>query len=187
MIKRILIFIILFSFCFAEDKGGDAKFPKVKIQDLKGKSVYVQDLLDGKLTMVSFWATWCVPCLKEMKYLNQFHVSFTDQGFQVIGISTDDTRSARRVPSVIKSKKVTYPILLDTEQVLFNRFQSSAMPFSVLVSPEGKILWEHTGYIAGDEKKMEEVILSYLTDNTEEKKQEKTVDKSDDKKDSEPN
>jgi len=158
------------SFCFSEEntERKETDFPKVKIQNLKGRSVFVHDVLDNKLTLVNFWATWCVPCLKEMKYLNQFHTTYSEQGFQVIGISIDDTRSSRRVPSVLKSKKVDYPVLLDTEQLLFNRFQSSAMPFSVLVSADGKILWEHTGYIPGDEKKMEEVILSYLTDTNQE-------------------
>ncbi len=167
-----MVLALALTCCFAEDKTAEqsVEFPKVKIQDLKGRSLYVQDVLDGKLTLINFWATWCVPCLKEMKYLDQFHSSYGEKGFQVIGISIDDSRSARRVPSVIKSKKVTYQNLLDTEQLLFNRFQSSAMPFSVLVSSEGTILWEHTGYIPGDEKKMEEVILSYLQQSDDEEK-----------------
>ncbi len=165
--KYVFFIFIYFSILFAEEseKVKQTEFPNVRIHTLKGQSISPHDILDKKLTLVNFWATWCVPCLKEMKYLNQFHEKYSEEGFHVVGISIDDTRTSRRVPSVVRSKHITYPIYLDTEQALFQRFQCSAMPFSVLVSSEGIVLWEHTGYISGDEKEMERVILSHLREN----------------------
>ena len=167
MMKNVLVILMVLSILFAEEaeKVKQTEFPNVRIHTLKGRSISPHDIFDKKLTLVNFWATWCVPCLKEMKYLNQFHEKYNKEGFHVVGISIDDTRTSRRVLSVIKSKHITYPIYLDTEQALFQRFQCSAMPFSVLVSSEGMILWEHTGYIPGDEKEMERIILSRLRES----------------------
>jgi len=146
-----------------ESEESDKKsFPNIRIKTLKNKNTSTYTVIDSQLTLFNFWATFCVPCRKEMKHLNHLHNTYKDSSFQVVGISIDDSRTARRVSSVVKSQKLDYPIYLDTEQKLYKQFNSSAMPFSVLVAPDGHILWEHIGYIPGDEKEMEKIILKEL-------------------------
>ena len=62
----------------------------------------------------------------------------------------------------MNSKNITFPVYLDTEQKFLSKFNSEALPFSILVSPDNEILWEHTGYIPGDEKEIESIILDAL-------------------------
>jgi thiol-disulfide isomerase/thioredoxin len=119
-------------------------------------------MVEGKLTLINFWATYCIPCRKEMKHLNRISQSFSDQNVQVIGISIDDSRTVGRVKTMVKSQKVDYAILLDTDQKLYKNFNTAAMPFSILVNPEGNIIWEHTGYVPGDESRMESEIKRAL-------------------------
>jgi len=164
---KIIGFLIFTHISLLYSEGVDIKveyrdLPNVKIKSLKGRKKSTKKILNGKYTMMSFWATWCVPCLKEMKELETMHYKYEDDGFQVIGISIDDSKTIKKISTTLKSKKISYPIYLDTEQRFFEKFNTEALPFSILVSPDGKILWEHSGYIPGDEKKMEATIVDVL-------------------------
>jgi cytochrome c biogenesis protein CcmG/thiol:disulfide interchange protein DsbE len=151
---RLLPLLLIISLGFGQERN----LPQVKLKDLKNQSQNLETITAGKISLINFWATYCVPCRKEMKYLDQLNKSYADQNVQVIGISIDDSRTAGRVKSLVKSQKLSYRILLDTEQKLYKNFNTSAMPFSILVDTQGKIIWEHTGYVPGDEKQMESEI-----------------------------
>ena len=155
---RILTLMLLAVLTFGQDKN----VPQVKLRDMRNQTRSITVLMEGKITLLNFWATYCVPCRKEMKQLNRIHKTYAENGVQVIGISIDDPRTVGRVKSLVRSQKLQYPILLDTEQKLYKNFNTTAMPFSVLVNTQGKILWEHTGYIPGDETEMEAEINKAL-------------------------
>ena len=156
---RILPLFLIAALSFGQEKN----LPQVNLKDMKNKTQSLSKLVKGKVTLINFWATYCVPCRKEMKHLNRISKTYADQNVQVIGISIDDSRTVRRVKSMVKSQKLEYTILLDTEQKLYKNFNTSAMPFSLLINADGKILWEHTGYLPGDEAQMEIEIKKALT------------------------
>ena len=79
-----------------------------------------------------------------------------------MGINIDDSKTSRKITSILNSKNITFPVYLDTEQKFFSKFNSEAVPFSLLVSPDNEIMWEHTGYLPGDEKKIEAIIVDAL-------------------------
>lgn len=155
---RILPLMLIVALAFGQEKS----LPQVKLKDMKNKTQSLDVLVQDKITLINFWATYCVPCRKEMKHLNRIHKTYADKDVQVIGISIDDSRTVGRVKSMVKSQKLQYQILLDTEQKLYKNFNTTAMPFSLLVDAQGKILWEHTGYLPGDEVKMEQEINKAL-------------------------
>jgi|FLOH01.1.fsa_nt_gi cytochrome c biogenesis protein CcmG, thiol:disulfide interchange protein DsbE len=158
-LRRIsIILLALFILNFA----GDKVFPHSKIKTMKGETISSGKILNHKLTLINFWSTWCVPCKKEMKYLQELHQKYAKDDFQVVGISIDDSKTVSRVPSIIKSKKLSYPIFLDTDKSLYRKFHTSSVPFSVLVDQNGNIIWEHQGYTPGDEKLMEKQIFAFL-------------------------
>ncbi len=156
---RLFAVLLLVSISFGQEKN----LPQVNLKDLKNRTQSLERIVEGKLTLINFWATYCVPCRKEMKHLNRLSETYAAKNVQVIGISIDDSRTVGRVKSLVKSQKLEYTILLDTEQKLYKNFNTSAMPFSILVSPDGKILWEHTGYLPGDEVQMEAEINKALS------------------------
>ncbi|MCF7796351.1 MAG: TlpA family protein disulfide reductase [Lentisphaeria bacterium] len=143
--------------------AAEQSFPSAGLKDLTGSRVEMQSVMEGKLTLVNFWATYCVPCRKEMKILDKLNTKFADQGFQVIGVAIDNPKTAGRVRGLVRSKNLRYTILLDTDQSLYRTFNTNAMPYSVLVDPRGNIVWQHTGYVPGDEIELEKVIISNLT------------------------
>ncbi len=155
---RIIGLLLIVSLSIGQQK----QLPQVKLKDMKNKTHSLDKIVDGKYSLINFWATYCVPCRKEMKHLNRINKTYADQNVQVVGISIDDSRTVGRVKSMVKSQKLKYTILLDTEQKLYKNFNTTAMPFSILVDPSGKILWEHTGYLPGDEAQMELEIKKAL-------------------------
>jgi len=155
---RILPLLLIVALSFGQEKN----LPQVNLKDMKNKTHSLDKLVKGKVTLINFWATYCVPCRKEMKHLNRINKTYSDQNVQVIGISIDDSRTVGRVKSMVKSQKLDYTVLLDTEQKLYKNFNTTAMPFSILVDAKGKILWEHTGYLPGDEAQMENEIKKAL-------------------------
>jgi len=157
--KRILPLLMIVALSFGQEKN----LPQVNLKDMKNKTQSLDKLIKGKITLVNFWATYCGPCREEMKHLNRINETYADQNVQVIGISIDDSRSMGRVKSIVKSQKLKYTILLDTEKKLYKNFNTTAMPFSILVDSTGKILWEHTGYRLGEEAQMEIEIIKALS------------------------
>ena len=155
---RLLPILLIVAISFGQEKN----LPQVNLKDMKNKTQSLNQLVEGQVTLINFWATYCVPCRKEMKHLNRINRTYADQKVQVIGISIDDSRTVGRVKSMVKSQKLEYTILLDTEQKLYKNFNTTAMPFSILVDAQGKILWEHTGYLPGDEAQMESEIKKAL-------------------------
>ncbi|MBC8377399.1 MAG: TlpA family protein disulfide reductase [FCB group bacterium] len=155
---RLLPLLLIVAISFGQEKN----LPQVNLKDMKNKTHSLNKLVEDQVTLINFWATYCVPCRKEMKHLNRINETYADQNVQVIGISIDDSRTVGRVKSMVKSQKLKYTILLDTEQKLYKNFNTTAMPFSILVDAQGKILWEHTGYLPGDEAQMESEIKKAL-------------------------
>ncbi len=155
---RVLPILLIVAMSFGQEKN----LPQVNLKDMKNKTHSLSKLVKDQITLINFWATYCVPCRKEMKHLNRINKAYADQNVQVIGISIDDSRTVGRVKSMVKSQKLAYTILLDTEQKLYKNFNTTAMPFSILVDTNGKILWEHTGYLPGDEAQMEVEIKKAL-------------------------
>ena len=155
---RLLPLLLIVAISYGQEKN----LPQVNLKDMKNKTHNLNELVEGQVTLINFWATYCVPCRKEMKHLNRINKTYADQNVQVIGISIDDSRTVGRVKSMVKSQKLEYTVLLDTEQKLYKNFNTTAMPFSILVDAQGKILWEHTGYLPGDEAEMEAEIKKAL-------------------------
>lgn len=156
VVPRVIGVLLLLTVVWAADQ----RFPRAGLKDLTGSRVEMQSVMDGKLTLVNFWATYCVPCRKEMKILDKLNTKYGDQGFQVIGVAIDNPKTAGRVRGLVRSQKLNYTILLDTDQGLYRTFNTNAMPYSVLVDTQGKIVWQHTGYVPGDEIELEKVIIS---------------------------
>lgn len=137
-----------------------AHAPSFPATMMDGSRTTFQELLPkDQLMLISFWATWCIPCLQELTTLTG---KLKDQKIPLkvvtINIDSNDTKSQVR-PTVLELKKNSgfdFPVILDPAQAIFSKYQpSSALPFSVLVGPDGKILESFTGYQEGIWTKIE--------------------------------
>ncbi len=115
--------------------------------DLEGKAVTWKRFA-GTLTLVDFWATWCVPCRKSMPELQALHAKYAGKGFGVLGIATDDPGkdSAKKIRKFVKDQKITYPIAHDAgDKPVWEAFRVKAVPAAYLVDGEGRIVAQWTG------------------------------------------
>ena len=110
----IRFLLVLLFFTTIEAK----KIPDLKIKLLDGSKTSLAELTKDGPLMIDFWATWCVPCLKVMKYLDEYHIEYKDQGFKVLMINTDSPRSIGKVKSYLKSQNHQFLIGLDPNKVI---------------------------------------------------------------------
>lgn len=139
---------------------GEQKLPDVSLNDVNGKKVNVADFgKSGKVTVLSFWATWCIPCKKELTNIADLYEEWQKKyNVQIVAVSIDDSRSAGKVKPYIESQRWTYQVLLDMNQDLKRELNIQSVPFTVLVDANGKIISTHSGYVEGDEFVLEEEL-----------------------------
>ncbi len=136
--------------------------PSVNIKTLEGQSINVQTLgQTGKITVISFWATWCSPCKKELDAISEIYEDWQKKyNMELVAISTDDARSAAKVPGVVEAKGWKYRILLDSNKELSIAANIQSVPYTFLLDQKGNIVYEHIGYAPGDEDELEEKIAA---------------------------
>jgi peroxiredoxin len=114
---------------------GDAA-PALSLTALDG-SAFDLAALRGKVVLIHYWATWCVPCRKEMPKLNVFYRRYHDRGLELIGISIDFPRDAEKARKMART--FAYPSAL-TAAIADNGFgEQKAVPFTWIVDTDGKI------------------------------------------------
>lgn len=131
------------------------------LKDLQNTSQTFENLKGKKLTVIDFWATWCKPCMKAIPELNILYKEFKEKGVSFISINGDGPRSIAKVGPVSKSLQIEYPVLLDIDSTVKTQLNLSAFPTLVLVNQNGKIVWIHEGFVAGDEKEIKAQIEKF--------------------------
>lgn len=119
------------------------------MKDHQGREVAFSSY-KGKVVLIDFWATWCAPCKVEIPHFVEFQDRYGKDGFQVLGITVDDT--AEKVTPYIGELKMNYPVLLglDRDDVQEAYGPIVGIPVSVLISRDGKICATHTGLTGKD-------------------------------------
>ncbi|MGH1363222.1 MAG: TlpA family protein disulfide reductase [Calditrichia bacterium] len=160
---RKILFMLLLILLAARPlaaQGGNA--PDFVLPNPDGENYQLSENIGEGPILLNFWATWCVPCLAEMKKLKRIHKRYKDKGLQILSITIDDTKTVGKVKSVVNSNKFPFTILFDTNREVFKLYQGENPPHTVLIDKEGKIVYTHTGYRKGDEKKLEKRIIELL-------------------------
>ncbi len=117
------------------------------LPNLAGDEVSL-DSFRGKYVLVNFWATWCVPCRKEMPYLQNISEKHSDQ-LVVLGINMGE--DVERVEPFVEDMALTFPILLDPPDTLTDEHNVRGLPVSFIVGPDGQIIWRQFGEILPEE------------------------------------
>jgi thiol-disulfide isomerase/thioredoxin len=127
--------------CPADAKPANLNFT---MKDVAGKNVTLADF-KGKVMLLDFWATWCGPCKVEIPHFIEFQEKYGAKGFQVVGISVDDT--AEKLEPYVRDMKMNYPVLqgLNHDDVQDAYGPILGIPVSVLISRDGKVCATHTG------------------------------------------
>jgi len=134
--------------------------PSFTLRDLSGKRVSLSDF-KGKVVILDFWATWCPPCVVEIPHFIALYEQYKDQGFAVVGISTD-RKGARIVKSFAQKNRINYPILMADGQVRSAYGGIRSIPTTFIIDSAGIIKHKYIGY--RDKNVFETAIKALLTD-----------------------
>lgn len=139
---------------------GVKTLPSISLSDMDGKKVNVADYgKSGKITILSFWATWCVPCKKELSNMSELYEEWQKKyNVQIVAVSIDDSRSTTKVRPYINGQGWSYDVLLDVNQDLKRDLAIQNVPFTVMADEQGRIIYTHSGYVDGDEYVLEEEL-----------------------------
>lgn len=149
MKKRIGICLLMLVCCL----GMQAGLPAVTLQDMNGKSVNVASLAQsGKPVVIAFFATWCKPCMRELKVIDELYADWQDEtGVTVYLVSIDQGQDIHKVKPLVDGNGWEFPVLLDPNGTLKRAMNVQNVPHLFIVNSKGEIVYNHTGYSAGDE------------------------------------
>jgi thiol-disulfide isomerase/thioredoxin len=136
--------------------------PDLNLSNLEGKKISLKNDFSekDKLYVFSFWATWCAPCINELDELNEIQSDWKKEvNFEIIAVSTDDSRTQKRVKPLINGKEWNYTVLLDTNQDFKRALSIVNIPYTIVVK-NGKIVHIQNGYVPGSEVELFEKLKS---------------------------
>ncbi len=161
--KRLLpLFLALVTFsAFAQDE-----LPRVDMTTLDGQPINSKELsTDDNVVVVSLWATWCVPCIKELDAISEIYPDWQDEtNVKLYAVSIDDSRGVKRVKPLVNGKGWEYTVLLDTNNDFKRALGAATVPLTLLVK-NNKIVYRHSGYSPGAELALYEKIKEYSAIN----------------------
>ncbi len=141
-----------------------ATVPSVSVKTLTNQTIDIQETLNKEgYTIISFWATWCKPCISELSAINDEYIDWQEEtGVKVIAISIDDARSKIRIPTIVNGKNWQFEVYSDENSDLKRALNVQNVPHTFIISPKGEIVWQHTSYNPGDEAKYIEFIKTEM-------------------------
>lgn len=151
--RRILMLLAFFTISIGFSQN-DA-LPNIRLKNLEGKTINLSDYNKEEVpVIVSFWATWCGPCLKELIAIDDVYTDWQKEtGVKLVAVSIDDAKTVKRVKTLVHGKGWDYEVLYDTNHELKRAMNVVNVPFTAIVY-KGKIVYKHTSYTPGAEKEL---------------------------------
>tara|TARA_B100000886_G_scaffold83662_1_gene54546 strand:+ start:2132 stop:2614 length:483 start_codon:yes stop_codon:yes gene_type:complete len=157
--KKILISLLLLvsTISFAQIKN----LPNVDVKKIDGSSFNFKNIdNNGNPIVISFWATWCKPCTKELNNIAELYEDWQDEtNVKLVAVSIDDRRSQSKVAPYVNSSGWEYEIYIDPNSDLKRAMGVSTVPHTFLLDKNKQIIWQHRGYVEGDEYELFDEIL----------------------------
>ncbi|MGD0789949.1 MAG: TlpA disulfide reductase family protein [Terracidiphilus sp.] len=133
--------------------------PEFVLEDLSGKKVSLAGY-KGKAVLINFWATWCGPCKIETPWLIELRNRYAPQGFEVLGVSTDDidrgdpqklSDEKKEIARFVEETHIPYPVLIDGDSLSKPYGGLDAMPTSFFVDRNGTVVAAQMGLTSKDD------------------------------------
>jgi cytochrome c biogenesis protein CcmG, thiol:disulfide interchange protein DsbE len=159
--KKIISLSILSIFVFtAFTTIKNNSIPSASLKKTDGTIINSNSITnDGKPMIISFWATWCVPCKKELDAIHKNYTEWQKEtGVKLIAISIDDSTRTEKIAPMIIAKGWNYDVYVDFKKELQKAMNVSNVPHTFLIDGNGKIVWSHNSYKEGDENHLFELV-----------------------------
>ncbi|RBL88130.1 TlpA family protein disulfide reductase [Chitinophaga flava] len=159
-IMMVVLSLFWLSAAMAQDNKSQQKLPNVSVKDLEGKLVQVGSFSNnGKPMIISFWATWCKPCISELETIADDYDNWKKtSGVKLIAISIDDARTSSGIKSLVASRGWQYEVYNDYNKDLYRALGIANVPYTVILNGDGTVVERHAGYNPGDEYHLLEAV-----------------------------
>lgn len=114
----------------------------------------------GKVVVLDFWASWCVPCRRSFPWMNEMQAKYGDDGFVIVAVNLDNGTSD--ASEFLRQYPAQFTIAYDPERTLAREFGVEAMPSSFLIGRDGTVIERHLGFKTGKSDDYEAAIVSAL-------------------------
>lgn len=141
-----------------------AQLPSVTLKDINGKTVDTAKLQnDGKPFIISFFATWCKPCNRELKAISEVYADWQDEtGVKVIAVSIDQAQNIAKVKPMVDGNAWEYEVLLDPNSDFKRAMGVNIIPAVFVIDGDGKIAESRSGYTDGSESHLIEKVRELI-------------------------
>lgn len=159
-IAFLLLGLAISTFTFSQSENLIVKtLPSVKLVDMNGKSVNTAALGFKGPVVISFWATWCSPCKRELNTIHELYTDWQEEtGVNLVAVSIDDEKTKAQVPVYVDGKGWEYLVLMDPNGDFKRAMGVNNVPHTFLINEAGEIVYSHNNYAPGDEDKLYDEI-----------------------------
>ncbi len=149
----------IFSFQFSIGEAY-AQLPAVTLKKMDGQTVKTDTLSNnGKPFIISFFATWCKPCNRELSAIQEVYEDWQEEtGVKLIAVSTDQAQNINKVKPLVDEHGWEYEVLLDPNSDFRRALGIQMIPFTLIIDGKGKIVYKHNGYTDGAETELIEKV-----------------------------
>lgn len=159
---KSLLFVALGTLFFstAIQAQDNYPIPNAEVQDLEGNTFQTEGLTnDGNPMIVSFWATWCKPCIAELSAIHDQYEDLQDEtGLKLVAVSIDDVRNVAKVAPFVYGRNWDYEVYCDPNGNFKRALSVNTVPHTFLVNGDGQIVWQHNSYNPGDEEELFDLV-----------------------------
>jgi cytochrome c biogenesis protein CcmG, thiol:disulfide interchange protein DsbE len=155
-VLSVTIIILFFAINVTAQSAGAKKIPSVTLKTLDGKTFNSSQIDNkGKPIIISFWASWCRPCIKELTAISDLYEDWqAETGVKIYAISIDDARTTNNVRPLVNARGWEYEFLLDPNQDFKRAMGVIDVPHLFILNGKGEIVYQHTSYTEGSEKEL---------------------------------
>src|SRR5262245_60061663 len=149
LVNRIAVVLVLVVMSISASAqvspGSTGGETSLTLKDFTGQQQTL-DQYRGKIVVLNFWATWCIPCREEMPILVELHKQYQSLDVQVIGASADEQTTQKAIPAFIRKQKIEFPIWVGaTTTDMKRRGLGDALPATAIINRDGKIVYRILG------------------------------------------
>lgn len=143
---KSVVIIIGSLLLIATQVAAAVSLPAFSLPEADGGKVVTNQAYEGKALLITFFATWCAPCLQEIPALKELHNKYQSQDFAVLGLSVDES-GPQVVVKLIKKAEINYTVLM-ADRAITRKFGGIAgIPTSFLVNKQGEVVKKYPGYV----------------------------------------